>query len=403
MASIGSGTILISICLLLALEPPQCWTYSTDCNFHPYKGPPGEVIAELKKTLPADISHQFSKNALSIMSGIMDAVPEACSAFNVFFGTIAGLTDPTGDDHAKLVSSVGTLLADIRQTVSDLKEYIGTNIDQDDFELKTQSLHSYLMEGAKIYSLQGAEEKKTSLRNLNIRLILSQPTFLPGSPNYETFEQLLPLTRTFVDLHMATLIELFILTNYSEDYKEAIKSLSVMSYNWYVAAVAQIVNEHSSSFPAPTLAVTDKKYSCIPLSHGPEHCRCTSITGVTYQQVWKDGAGCNGSITHEATDCIILVADLHKADSTLKQKRNVYITNMTESIKTYWRVEMGDAMEKLKQVGFKAGSTESQYITLVDAVYAISTNDLGYVYNHIRGFTDRFFGFVQVLLVAGGW
>ena len=390
MASIGSGTILISICLLLALEPPQCWTYSTDCNFHPYKGPPGEVIAELKNTLPADISHQFSTNALSIMSGIMDAVPEAGSAFNAFFGTIAGLTDPTTGDHDKLVSSVDTLLADIRQAVSDLKEYIGANIDQDDFELKTQSLHSYLMEGAKIYSLQGAEEKKTSLRNLNIRLILSQPTFLPGSPNYETFEQLLPLTRTFVDLHMATLIDLFVMTNYSEDYKEAIKSLSVMSYNWYVAAVAQIIDQHSSSFPVPTLAVNGEKYVC---------------TGVTYQQEWKDGAGCKESITHEATDCAVLVADFHKADNALQHKRNVYIAHMTESIKTYWRVEMGDAMEKLKQVGLKAGSTESQYITLVDAVNAISTNALGYVYEDIRLYTNRLFLFVQVLYGVSmeGW
>ena len=44
------------------------------------------------------------------MSGIMDAVPEAGSAFNTFFGTIAGLADPTADDRAKLVSSINTLL-----------------------------------------------------------------------------------------------------------------------------------------------------------------------------------------------------------------------------------------------------------------------------------------------------
>ncbi len=398
----ASGTILISICLLLALEPPQCWAYKTDCKFYRYHGPPGEVIAKLERTLSADISFQFSRNAVSIMSGLVGAVPDADSTFNTFFGGIAGLTDPTADDFLKLETSVNSLIADIRQTVSDLKEYVGANVDQYDFQLKTQSLHSYLLEAANIYSLHGADAKKKSLWKLNIQLILNQPTFLPGNPNYETFEQLLPLTRTFVDLHMATLMELFMLTDYSNDFKEAIKSLSIMSYNWYVAAVAEIINRHSSSFPVPTLTVIDQKSSCTPFNHGPEHCRCSSVAGITYQQEWKNGAGCNDSITHEATDCAILVSDLHKAESALRHSLDVYIAHMSESLETYWRVEMGDAMEKLKQVGLEAGSTESQHITFLDAIQAASTDDLSPVYDNVREFTALFFGFVEDLVLSEG-
>ncbi len=398
----ASGTILISICLLLALEPPQCWAYKTDCKFYPYHGPPGEVIAKLERTLSADISFKFSRNAVSIMSGLVGAVPDADSTFNTFFGGIAGLTDPTADDFLKLETSVNSLIADIRQTVSDLKEYVGANVDQYDFELKTQSLHSYLLEAANIYSLHGADAKKKSLWKLNIQLILNQPTFLPGNPNYETFEQLLPLTRTFVDLHMATLMELFMLTDYRNDFKEAIKSLSIMSYNWYVAAVAEIINRHSSSFPVPTLTVIDQKSSCTPFNHGPEHCRCSSVAGITYQQEWKNGAGCNDSITHEATDCAILVSDLHKAESALRHSLDVYIAHMSESLETYWRVEMGDAMEKLKQVGLEAGSTESQHITFLDAIQAASTDDLSPVYDNVREFTALFFGFVEDLVLSEG-
>ncbi len=398
----ASGTILITICLLLALEPPQCWAYKTDCKFHPYQGPPGEVIAKLERTLAADISFQFSRNALSIMSGILGADPEADFDFSTFFGTISGQTDPTADDLHELETSVNRLIADIRQTVSDLKEYVGANVDQHDFELKTQSLHSYLLQAANIYSLHGADAKKKSLWKLNIQLILNQPTFLPGNPNYETFEQLLPLTRTYVDLHMAALMELFVLTDYSNDFKEAIKSLSIMSYNWYVAAVAQIINRHSSSFPTPTLAVIDEKYSCTTFNHGPEKCRCSSVAGITYQQEWKNGAGCNDSITHEATDCAVLVSDLHKAESALRHSLDVYIAHMSESLETYWRVEMGDAMEKLKQVGLEAGSTESQHITFVDAIQAASTDDLSPVYDNVREFTAMFFGFVEDLLLSEG-
>ncbi len=63
---------------------------------------------------------------------------------------------------------------------------------------------------------------------------------------------------------------------------------------------------------------------------------------------------------------------------------------------------MGDAMEKLKQVGLEAGSTESQYITFIDAIQAASTNHLSPVYDNVREFTTLFFGFVQDLVLSEG-
>ena len=367
MASIGNGTILISICLLLALEPPQCWssTFRKDCNFKRYEGPPGDVIAKFQATLPAKITLNFSTNALSIMSGIFGIVPVVGSAVGAFYGTIAGLTDPTAGDLNKLVTAVNTLIDDINKTVNDLKEYTDAKVDQHDFDLKKQTLSGLLFAGTHIFEYHDDVLKLNSLRTLQTQILTNQPTFLPARLKYGTYEQLLPLSRTFIGYRIAILIDLFVMTNHSEDYAAEIKTFCTTAYNWYVLAVRNVVKQHTSGFPrAVCTRIKERQICAIKICIG-----CFT-QGETCLQEWKDGAGCEQSLTHSEESCISGIGDLRKVVSLLDQKRDAYIAHITESINTYWRVEMGDAMEKVKQVGLKFGTVESQHTTHVHAAQA---------------------------------
>ncbi len=366
MASITSGTILISICLLLALGPPQCWAYRTDCQFHPYQGPPGQVILKFTPTLPAKLSLHFSTNLLSIFTDIVGVVPVAGSVLGSFYGTLADLTDPTAGDLNKLVAGVNKLIDGVRTSINDLKNYMDAKINQHDLDLKIQTLKGHLTAGTHLFLYHDAAEKKRSLTSLNVDLLSSQPTFLTKDPRYETFEQLLPLTRTFVDFHLAVLTELFNMTK-SGDYKNEIKSLSVTAYNWYKLAVSQVIKQHTS-FPEPECASDNVKQVCIHMM--TTTCVSCTMTGVTCRQDWKDGDGCDHDVSHDPESCLLNARDTPLAKKGLQLARESYFQKKSTSIKTYWRVEMGDDMEKLKQIGIKAGATESQYTTHIAVTHA---------------------------------
>ena len=384
MASIASGTILISICLLLALRLPQCRAYSTDCAFHPYQGPPGEVILRFTPTLPANLSLHFSTNLVSIWANVVGAVPGVGSALGAFYGVIADLTDPTAGDLNKLVAGVNKLIEGVRATITDLQNYMDAKINQHDLDLKIQTLKGHLTAGTHLFLYHDAAEKKRSLAALNVDLLSSQPTFLTNDPKYVTFEQLLPLTRTFVGLHMATLVELFNMTK-SQDYRNEIKSLSITAYNWYKLAVPQVIKQHTSFSEPECWSDNVKHTACIPdffTYSRPATCYGCTMTGVTCKQDWRDGDGCQQSVSHGAENCLFTVSDAPKAKNALVPLRETYFKQKSTSIKTYWRVEMGDDMEQLKQLGIKAGATESQYTTHVDTTHATG---LTFTENLIKG------------------
>ncbi len=381
MASITSRTIPISICLLLAL--PHCWAYRTDCQFHQYQGPPGEVILKFTPTLPAKLTLHFSTNLVSIWANIVGAVPEAGSVLGAFYGTLADLTDPTAGDLNKLVAGVNKLIEGVRTTVTDLKNYMDAKINQHDLDLKIQTLKGHLTAGTHVFLYHDAAEKKRSLTALNVNLLSSQPTFLSNNPKYETFEQLLPLTRTFVGLHMAVLTELFNMTK-SQDYKNELKSLSVTAYNWYKLAVSQVIKQHTT-YPKPQCWVDGVKQVCVPILYTSQtQCVSCTMTGVTCKQDWRDGDGCQQSVTHGPENCLMNMRDTPRAKNALVPLRETYFKQKSTSIKTYWRVEMGDDMEKVKQVGIKAGATESQYTTHVDTTHATG-HTLTFTENLIKG------------------
>ena len=342
--------------------------YKTDCSFHKFEGSPGEVIAKFEPTLPGKISMQFGDKSLKIYSRIVSLVPDVGGALSGLYGTIAGLTDNTIENMQTLQKTINDLTSDIRKTVLDLKDYVDAKFDEYDYDKKSDALKSIYDQSGFCAEFSSPSNKETCLKSLIVNLAASYPEFLPTDPKYETFEQILPMTRQFADLHFAVLLDTLLVTKVDSDYKNAIANFSVTSYNYIVHGINTIVDQHLKQIKGVSCKDVGLKQICVPYCISPPcGCMCSSIETYACQQQWANDDGCKVQYPDppDPSEGNCFEAGFFwptKAKNKLKGKLGTYKKDLEIAIRKYWGADVGQAMASWKKLGINAGARESSFL-----------------------------------------
>jgi hypothetical protein len=360
MATIHSSLILIGFIWLQSVL-----AYKTDCKFTEYSGGPGQVIATFTPTLPGNVSLSGSSTTWNMLSSIFGGIPVVGGALSSLFGIIGVATDNTIDNMMILEEAINTLIADINKTVYDLKEYTDAKFEEYDYDQKVLALHGIYYSAGYCASFSIPDNQLDCLKNLNLDITELYPTFFPTDPKYETFEQLLPLTRHYIDLQMAVLVDIIALTNKDVDYTSHLATFSVIAYNFYVSSVLTIVQEHKNN--------SINSVQCQALGWKPsDNIICFYYDQLECHTEWDNGDGCSlrtpggsGYCAYSCADCTRYIADQYRVKFSLIVKRKVrYFPVLTRNIKDYWNIDMGQAMEYYKEMGIMAGAEPSDYENL---------------------------------------
>ena len=368
--------------------------YHTDCIFHKYTNAPGEVIAKFQPTLPGKISLQFGDKSLSIYSRIVSLVPEVGTALSALYGTIADLTDNTVDNIRKLQKTINDLIDDVRKTIMDLKNYVDAKFDQYDYDKKSEALKGIYGHSGLCADFSSPDNKVTCLKNLVLNMVGLYSTFLPADPKYETFEQLLPMTRQFADLHFAALLDILGLTELDKDYKSALAKFSVSVYNYFVHGINSIVDQHLKNVGGVSCSDIGEKRLCVAICYTPPcGCTCTEIGAYVCQQKWGKDDGCKAQHPNPADpsegNCFFAALFWpSKAKSKLKGKLGTYKKDLESAIRKYWGADVGQTMESWKKLGLKAGACKSAFLPY-SANATTSTQGEGYDKGPIAKFIDE--------------
>ena len=340
--------------------------HKTDCLFHNYAGGPGEVIATFKPTLPGKISLEFGSKTLSIFAKIVGFIPEVGGALSRLFGIIGDLTDNTVDNMKAFQKAINDLTDDIRKTVEDLKKYVDAKFDEYDYDKKSETLKGIYEQSRLCASFSSPSEKEFCLKDLMLGIVRLYPTFFTTEPKYETFEQLLPMTRQLADLQFATLLDTLNFTKVDPDYKMLIANFSVIAYNYFVHGINSIVNQHLNNTQAVSCKAVDEADFCN--LYVPDQCVCLHISAFTCEQEWDNEDGCrcqNPDPKDTSSDSNCIYAVMVYQDSAIreiKDKLAPYHSNLELNIRKYWKADVGQTMEHWKELDIKAGAKESSYL-----------------------------------------
>ncbi len=338
--------------------------FRTDCKFHNYSGGPGEVIAKFEPTLPGKVSLEFGSKAYKILTKLVGGLPEVGKPLSIFFGVIGAAIDPTMNDLAALQKAVNDLIADIRKTVMDLKKYVDAKFDEYDYDQKSKTLKGLYRQSTLCSSFENSDNIENCLYDLAFAMVREYPTFLPTDPKYETFEQLMPMTRQFADLHIAALLHLLKITKLDPDYKSMLANFTIVVCNYFIHGINVTVHQHLMNWKYPTYNVVDEVVTRIPDCYFDWCRRCESIGAYTCKQEWDNGDGCQQQYPVPAKPVPCLIGTVYSIDCYKLLLRNLYSYQsvLTLNIRKYWYIEVVQTLTKWKEIGIKLGAKESSYL-----------------------------------------
>ena len=337
-----------------------------DCVFHSYEGGPGQVIATFEPTLPGNISLTYGGKVLDIVGAIVSGAPFIGGALGALFDTIGALTDNTIEDMNTFQKALNELSISINKTIKDLKHYMDAKLDEHDYHLKLDTLKGLYQSSGLCASFSNPHNQDFCLRSLLLDIFNKYPTFLPADPKYQTFEQLLPLARQFADLHFGVLTDLINITNMDQDFLNALKNSSVVTYNYFVLAISKIIDQHEKAVHE------DFSYSHLDFRQTAcylDICRCFASNAIEFSQQWDNDDGCTMQEPDpKCNGCIHCGNILYKiwlpseTKYEIARRRRSYITDLVSNIKKYWDIEVGRAMITWKKMGMKVGAEDSSYL-----------------------------------------
>ena len=341
--------------------------FRTDCKFHNYSGGPGEVIAKFEPTLPGKVSLEFGSKAYKILTKLIGGLPEVGKPLSIFFGVIGAAIDPTMDDLAALQKAVNDLIADIKKTVMDLKKYVDAKFDEYDYDQKSKALKGLYRQSTVCSSFGNPDNIEDCLHVLAFAMVREYPTFLPTHPKYETFEQLMPMTRQFADLHIAALLHLLKIKNLDPDYKSMLANFTIVVCNYFIHGINVTVHQHLKNWKYPTYNMVDEvdKLDNSPYCYLYGDCHiCVSIGAYTCTQQWDNGDGCQLQypVPAKPVPCVIGAVYFHECFKLIYRNLDSYHSVLTLNIRSYWYIEVVQTLTKWKEIGIKLGAKESSYL-----------------------------------------
>lgn len=383
--------------------------YRTDCVFHSYSGGPGEVIAKFQPTLPGKISLEFGNASLKIFSSILGLIPEVGGARSALYGIVGTLTDNSVSNMRALEKAINDLIDDVRKTVEDLKNYVDAKFDEFDYDKKSEALNGIYDQSGLCAAFNIAVDKKSCLTSLVLDMVGEYPTFLPTDPKYETFEQLLPLTRQFSDLHFAVLLDTVNITKLDPDYKMALANFSIVAYNYFVHGINSIVDQHLKNIQGISCDTVGERQGCVPFCYtSPCPCYCLHIGAFACQQQWDNGDGCRRQFPVPAdsgneNNCYTSPwVWPFKARKAVTDQLTPYKTTLETAIRKYWLADVGQTMGHWKELGLKAGASNSSFLPY-SAAPTLSNDDTG-GYNgiHVARILDQHIKIMQNAIAIKG-
>ena len=347
--------------------------YKTDCTFHSYAGNPGQVIAKFQPTLPGKISLSISEgflkkifNKLSPDSLEVRQLPGITGALGVLVGVIGDLTDNTVKNMEALQNAINDLIDDVRKTVNDLKTYVDAKFDEYDYDKKSDALKGIYLQSSLCTSFAHPPNKEACLKNMMFSMVEKYSVFLPDDPKYETFEQQLPLTRQFADVHFAILIDTLNMTNFDRDYKIILANFSVAVYNYFVHGINNIVHQHFNNIKGVSCNPVDERHFCVPICYSsPCTCYCTHIGAYMCEQHWDSDDGCKQEYSYAGEQDNCMIAGFtwpSKAKDRVQKKLATYKKDLETAIRKYWAADVGQTMENWKKLGIKVGAKDSSFL-----------------------------------------
>ena len=360
--------LVVLLFLLVIIDAGE--GFRTDCKFHNYSGGPGEVIAKFEPTLPGNVSLEFGSKAFGIISKLVGGIPEAGKALSILFGVVGAATDTTVDKLAALQKAINDLIADVKKTVVDLKKYVDAKFDEYDYDKKSEALKGLYDESTICSSFGRPDNIESCLHDLALSMVRKYPTFLPIDQKYETFEQLLPMTRQFADLHIAALTDILNIRKLDPDYKNMLANFSVNVYNYFVHGITVTVDQHLKNTSDLKYDQVDVVEIPVPLCYTPPCTWCYTIGAYTCEQAWDNGDGCQQQypVPASAMNCMTAASFYPpECSKQLEIKRASYDSDLASNIRKYWKVDVGQTMEHWKKIGIQVGAKESSprtYLTI---------------------------------------
>ena len=297
--------------------------------------------------------------------------------------------------------AINDLTDGTKKTVEDLKKYTDAKFDEYDYDKKSETLKGIYKHSRQCVSFSSPLVKEFCLKGLMLVIFRLYPTFFTTEPKYETFEQLLPLTRQFVDLQFATLLDILNITKVDPNYKILIANFSVTAYNYFVHGINSIVNQHLKNTQAVSCKAVDEYKYCIPTCYiKPCQCVCMHIAAFTCEQEWDNEDGCrrqNPDPKDKSSDFNCLHAAMvyqHRAIREIKDKLASYHSNLELSIRKYWKVDVGQTMEHWKELGIKAGAKASSYLSYCTEP-TLSKSGVSYLEKEVANYIAELVKFVQ--------